>query len=336
MSAAACAAPGSHDDAIIAGTRDLGDPGVVAIVRNGAPHCTGTLIAPDVVLTAAHCVSSWSLSELEVVFSSNVLALDADTVAIRPRDAWVPVAYPDMAYDVALMLLAEPATVAPLPYLRTPLDPSATDQSLRVVGYGKTQPADSGGVKYEGFARILEISDAHIVHEPNTCPGDSGGPGFLTFDQRELLVGVHSRGSCGQGETSIKVRVDKHLDFISSAGSSAPADGKPTVEPPLPSYPTAMREIFDASAGDKFEREVRCSPNSFSLSIQASGGTGRPHVYLAFERKPTLDGFDVDLPGRGGLFMESDAFLPGIWNILVHAETDLSNVEIAVECSEGG
>lgn len=336
MSAAACAAPGSHDDAIIAGTRDQGDPAVVAIVRSGRPHCTGTIVAPDVVLTAAHCVSSWSLSELEVVFSSNVLELDANAISIRPREAWVPVEYPNMAYDVALITLAEATTVAPLPFLRAPLDPAATGHSLRVVGYGKTNPADSGGVKYEGFARILEVSDAYIVHEANTCPGDSGGPGFLTFDEGELLVGVHSRGSCGQGEASTKVRVDRHLDFILSGGSSEPTDGRPTEEPPLPSYPTVMRDVFDASAGEMIEREVRCSPSSFSLSIEASGGTGTPHVYLALERRPTLDDFDVDLPGRGGLFLESDGFLPGIWNILIQAESDLSNVEIAVACSEAG
>src|SRR5262245_20169914 len=82
--------PEQQDGAIIAGTRDSQDPAVVAIVRDGSPHCTGTLVAPDAILTAAHCVSSWSLDDLAVLFASSVREPEADAVTIRPREAWVP------------------------------------------------------------------------------------------------------------------------------------------------------------------------------------------------------------------------------------------------------
>src|ERR1700733_10408468 len=43
--------------AIVGGQDDTGDSGVVALLRGGALVCTGVLIAPHVVLTAAHCVA---------------------------------------------------------------------------------------------------------------------------------------------------------------------------------------------------------------------------------------------------------------------------------------
>ncbi|MFO0677980.1 MAG: trypsin-like serine protease [Polyangiaceae bacterium] len=42
--------------AIHGGARECGFVAVGALVADGR-HCTGTLVAPDVVLTAAHCVT---------------------------------------------------------------------------------------------------------------------------------------------------------------------------------------------------------------------------------------------------------------------------------------
>ena len=64
-SLAACTAPVSIDSAqqaIINGTTDTDDPGVVMVIAQvgtmgQASLCTGEVISPHVVLTAAHCVS---------------------------------------------------------------------------------------------------------------------------------------------------------------------------------------------------------------------------------------------------------------------------------------
>ena len=54
----------SQEDAIIGGTLAMGDPAVVAMaVRSGGSYesiCTGTLIAPKTVLTAAHCINAYA------------------------------------------------------------------------------------------------------------------------------------------------------------------------------------------------------------------------------------------------------------------------------------
>src|SRR6202011_5804497 len=54
--------PPENAEPIISGETDTGDPSVVAVYAQqlGAPFgflCTGSVIAPTVVLTAAHCVS---------------------------------------------------------------------------------------------------------------------------------------------------------------------------------------------------------------------------------------------------------------------------------------
>ncbi len=67
--------------------------------------------------------------------------------------------------------------------------------------------------------------------------------------------------------------------------------------------------------------------------MQLSGGTGKAHVYLRLGDQPTLDDFDVDLEGPNtGLVLSSEDFLPGIWNVLLHAQSPLSKVGISVEC----
>ena len=93
---AACA-PGASDvplesaspgaDAIIGGTVDNGDPGVVLMMAsdgNTGWWCTGTVIATRLVLTAAHCVEdAGSSTKIKVMFGT-------DQAKAKPSD-FVPV-----------------------------------------------------------------------------------------------------------------------------------------------------------------------------------------------------------------------------------------------------
>ena len=77
-------------------------PDTAAILdRRGDVFCTGTLIAPDVVLSAAHCATGGSATPAEVVLSSD----DTDggeRIAVRSYtlyDRWMK------TYDVAVLVL---------------------------------------------------------------------------------------------------------------------------------------------------------------------------------------------------------------------------------------
>ena len=217
--------------AIVTGTLDTGDPAVVGIgvrrVSCGAPlsvHCTGTLIAPRLVLTAAHCVLDPRLGgALEVLFGSDVTAPAAvfrrvTQVATHPdyRDDGDP-------EDLAVLVLAEAAPVPPVPLNTSPLDSTLVNQSVRLVGFGQTNPGGAPpGTKRSGTATVSELQNAlfRIVPGPSlTCQGDSGGPLFGPEGGQqggnEVLIGVTSNGDPGCAVYGLNVRVDAFArDFI--------------------------------------------------------------------------------------------------------------------------
>ena len=249
--AAACAPagdgyrpPAAVTAAIVGGTADSQDPAVVGIGTRRldcearlAVHCSGTLIAPRLVLTAAHCVAGASSgSTLEVLLGSDV----TDPAVDLRRVAGVQV-HPDYRTDgdpadLALLLLAESSPVAPVALNTTALDGSSVGQSVRLVGFGQTRPTgDPPGQKRSGTATLSEVQSTQlrIVPGPSlSCHGDSGGPLLSSASGSELLIGVITTGDPGCAAYGLNVRVDAfRRDFIlpgvawAAAAAPPPADG---------------------------------------------------------------------------------------------------------------
>jgi hypothetical protein len=213
---------GEIEQSIQGGHTDAPDASVVGIglvdgARRFYRSCSGSLIAPNLVLTAQHCVASTSkLVRCEdaafgdpVGPESVLVTLDAKmwgaaTSWLAVADVEVPPGGPALCgRDLAVVVLAEPL---PVPTLWPRLEaPALEDEMYAAVGYGESSDgAGDGGVRRRRDG--LEVAcvaggceSDHVVGEEwrgshGICSGDSGGP---ALDAHGNVIGVTSRGPRG-------------------------------------------------------------------------------------------------------------------------------------------
>lgn len=212
--------------------------------RHGA--CTGTVIAPDIILTAAHCVAGNKM--LAIAYpegDSHILQRVADK-AVHPGYSGKS----RVSVDLALVRLegALPARFSPLS-LDTEASEHSIGQSRLVAGYGLTsdRAEASGGTLrsasvlilpkiYPRFMRIGQETGA-TLRDLAICTGDSGGPVLAG----SLVVGVvYGREKYGAardcGVTAQAVRLAPQRDWIEGvlARWRGHASGRDTSTPRRP------------------------------------------------------------------------------------------------------
>lgn len=227
-------------------------PDAVALRESGSQFCTGTLIAPTVVVTAGHCVLGSTIDD--VLVGATALSRTSEGEVIRVSKA---TEYPDSqsTIDAAVLVLATPATTAPRAiatgWARFDVKNGAP---VALVGYGTTDrdgtvPTDA---LLEATTTITDASctasaGCNVKARPDgelgaggmgidTCPGDSGGPVYLTTPYGDFLVGITSRGYdnnqyyCSEG--GIYARADKIVRWVEeTTGVTLTHGPEPTAEP---------------------------------------------------------------------------------------------------------
>jgi secreted trypsin-like serine protease len=228
-------------------------PDVVAVLGQDGSLCSGTLIAADLVLTAAHCIDG---HPAEVVLGSvDLVRPDGERRAVK----WSR-AYPSWLdqYDVGLIMLEHPVFAKPRAIVQDcPGDERFVDgAAVKVVGFGLTTPSGTGDNTrlHEATLPVVDAScttDAACAaaiapggefiaggNGTDACFGDSGGPVYLDTPTGTGLIGVVSRGlsswtePCGGG--GIYVRADKVVPWIEEVSGrkldrlpcDLPADGE--------------------------------------------------------------------------------------------------------------
>ncbi|KAG9405325.1 hypothetical protein AC1031_004433 [Aphanomyces cochlioides] len=201
-----------------------------------APHhavtCTGSLIAPSYILTAAHCVAQMSWAYLGSNRANGDDANELVQLVNRIVHPKFDMGY--AAYDVALHRLATPSNRTPAAISWENDQFNAPGVKAWIRGYGKM--SDKGPIPktllqaqvviqpYSTcFAQLRYVDAATVIcagggKANDTCAGDSGAPLTVFKDGKEQIVGIASSGasSCGTDIPSVYTRMSSVKNFIDS------------------------------------------------------------------------------------------------------------------------
>ncbi|QCB47362.1 trypsin-like serine protease [Hydrogenophaga sp. PAMC20947] len=178
--------------------------------------CTGTMLTPTRVLTAAHCMLSGTQRMAVVQWQTN------GNSALVYATAWV--AHPGyttngdgLQNDAGVITLKSAMSNPTMPLLVS--STSTKGDEVFIAGWG-----DPGQSLAVGYARITKVTESHLGYvykgqASNTCAGDSGGPAYRSAGGPVGIVGVTSSGSvdgCGDGDNSLftNIQTPRVLDFI--------------------------------------------------------------------------------------------------------------------------
>jgi secreted trypsin-like serine protease len=198
-------------------------------VQIGPTFCTGTLVAQDWVLTAAHCLNDLlPEDQLRVVFDTTSIRETSSVV----RDVSEHVVHPRFnrraarqGFDAALLRLEVPI-LGITPVWLGPTDLSL-GQAATTAGYGiySIQPLLYGELN-EGGLDIRVLSSRAILATASPamgCLGDSGAPLFVTDAQAGLTqVGIASFGDPNCAAYGVFTRISSVRDWMTAVTNGIP------------------------------------------------------------------------------------------------------------------
>ncbi len=241
----------SPAQAIVGGQEaDEGEYPWMAAIYSGTPssgqYCGGTLVAPTVVVTAAHCIDAVFgvyiidtlfgpifSSDVYVMLGSNTLDPSAGE-EILVENAYVHPDYNGGGSDIAILTLTEASQQQPIAWA-TPADAAlfAPGTMATVTGWGLTSENGQGSNEllevdvpimsdaqcetYQSIDDDVEMCAGYPEGGKDSCQGDSGGPLIVPDGNGGfILAGVVSWGQgCAREESpGVYAEVAAFADFI--------------------------------------------------------------------------------------------------------------------------
>jgi MYXO-CTERM domain-containing protein len=259
--------------AIQGGSLDSANKFAVAILGKNLEVCSGTLIAPNLVLTARHCIADGGSDPIDCAgdrFDSPYAATgyrvsaattaDYDTAEYQVTKIFVPTDSLFCGNDIALAIIDENVTGT---VAEPMLDPPDLD-AITAIGYGTTGPGATDEGKRRKLAdvevacvpgipkRDCDLSDyamakTEIAAGAGLCDGDSGSGAFVPSSLtsgKPVVVGVLSRAA-DDGDRCVdaiyartdafkKLLVDAATEASQAGGYALPTWAKPAGATPDP------------------------------------------------------------------------------------------------------
>lgn len=216
---------GRSREPIVGGQPDTTSHGVIGILTREGELCSGSLILPNLVLTARHCVATLSggdsvecgvstfgavhdATDFAISWDDNLRDNVANDSVFHASEIRVPPDSGVCGNDIALIELTSNVPADQATPLTPRLDtPPMTNEVFDAVGYGLTNPNDSAGttagvrMRFDG-AKVSCVGGGGTceslgavanewVGQAPVCSGDSGGPALDAMGQ---VIGATSRG----------------------------------------------------------------------------------------------------------------------------------------------
>jgi secreted trypsin-like serine protease len=192
-------------------------------------YCSGTVVAPYVVLTAGHCVDGYDAWQISAPYAGNQSAQSSSGEMLDwtgNGDTLNP-----QAHDVAALILSTPITLPTYPVLATVPVPDGTpvtnvgrvqDGVLSSTALFESMPLRVYGATPYGWPLDYLTMDA-------VQSGDSGGPDYWASPTGPILVAINS-GATKSNNYEVLTRIDLAAPWISTQIAAYPS-GLPYAPP---------------------------------------------------------------------------------------------------------